>query len=116
MITEVEKKAWNAFVAMVKGFLGNTKAANHKDTVETFLDSFHAVGCSVSINVPFLKGHLNEYPANLGDMSDEHRIRFHQDIKVMEERYQGQWNTHDGRLLLEHSKRLCRYETLQTLS
>ena len=100
---------------MVKGFLGNTKAANHKDMVEAFLDSFHAVGCSVSINVPFLKGHLNEYPANLGDMGDEHRICFHQDIKVMEERYQGQWNTH-GQLLLEHSKRLCRYVTLQTLS
>ena len=74
---------------MVKGFLGNTKAANHKDMVETFLDSFHAVGCSVSINVPFLKGHLNEYPANLGDMSDEHAYVFikisrlwRRDIKV----------------------------------
>ena len=40
-MTDVEKRAWNAFVAVVKGFFGNTKAANYKDLVETLLDSFH---------------------------------------------------------------------------
>ena len=93
-MTDVEKRAWNAFVAVVKGFLGNTMAANYKDLVETLLDSFHVLGCNMSIKVHFLKSHLNEFPANLGDMSDEHGERLHQDIKAMEERYQGQWNTH----------------------
>ena len=93
-MTDVEKRAWNSFVAVVKGFLGNTKTANYKDLVETLLDSFHVLGCNMSIKVHFLKSHLNEFPANLGDMSDEHGKRLHQDIKVMEERYQGQWNTH----------------------
>lgn len=47
----------------------------------------------MSIKVNFLMSHLNEFPANLGDVSDEHGERFHQDIKVMEEIYQGRWNT-----------------------
>ena len=86
-MTEVEKRAENAFVAVVKGFFGNTKSANYKDLVETFLDSFHALGSSMSIKVHFLKSHLSEFPTYLGDVCDEHDEHFHQDIKVMEERY-----------------------------
>ena len=37
--------------------------------------------------------HLEEFPAKHGDVSDEHGVRFHQDVKTMEERYQGRWNT-----------------------
>ena len=48
----------------------------------------------MSIKVHFLKIHLNEFPANLGEVSDEHGERFHQGIKVMEKRYQGRQNTH----------------------
>ena len=29
---------------------------------------------------------------NLGDVSEEHGERLHQDIQVMEKRYQGRWN------------------------
>ena len=86
-MTEVEKRAGNAFVTVVKGFFGNTKSANYKDLVETFLDSFHALGSSMSIKVHFLKSHLSEFPTYLGDVCDEHDEHFHQDIKVMEERY-----------------------------
>ena len=32
--------------------------------------------------------HIENFPENLGDVSNE---RFHQDIKIMEERYQGRW-------------------------
>ena len=31
---------------------------------------------------------------NLGAVSDEQGERFHQDIKVMETRYQGRWDVH----------------------
>ena len=116
-MTDVEKRAWNAFVAVVKGFLGNTKAANYKDLVETLLDSFHVLGCNMSIKVHFLKSHLNEFPANLGDVSDEHGKRFHQDYQGYGgEISRSMEHTYDGRLLLEYSKRLCRHGTLQTLS
>ena len=48
----------------------------------------------MSIIVHFLFSYLEQFPANLGDVSDEQGERFHQDIKVMEDRYQGHWDTH----------------------
>ena len=93
-MTPLEKRAWKAFVSVVKKFLGNEKAENYKDVVETMLQSYHNLGCNMSITVHFLNSHLGKFPANLGDVSDEHGERFHQDIKVMEERYQGRLDTH----------------------
>ena len=31
------------------------------------------------------------FPDNLDDVSDEQQERFHQDMKIMKERYQGRW-------------------------
>ncbi len=42
----------------------------------------------------FPNSHLRKLPENLDDVSDEQGKRFHQDIKAMEERYQGRWDTH----------------------
>lgn len=39
-----------------------------------------------------LQSHLDFFPENLGHESDEHGERFHQQLKKMEERYQGLWN------------------------
>ena len=107
-MTEVQQRAWNAFVVVVKGFLRNTKTANYKDLVETLLDSFHVLGCSITIKVHFLKSHLNEFAANPGEVSDEHGQRFHQYQGYGGETSRSMEHTYDGRLLLEHSKRLCR--------
>ena len=41
----------------------------------------------MSIKVHCLHSHLDRFPENLGDFSEEQGERFHQDIKVMEERY-----------------------------
>ena len=46
----------------------------------------------MNIKVHYLHSHLSEFPENLGNVSEEQGERFHQDVKVMEERYQGQWN------------------------
>ena len=93
-MTEVEKAAWHSFVAVVKGFLGNTKASNYVDPVEVMLTNFQALGSRMSIKVHYLFSHLDRFPENLGNMSEEQGERFHQDIKLMEERYQGRWDTH----------------------
>ncbi|XP_076803204.1 uncharacterized protein LOC143447145 [Clavelina lepadiformis] len=93
-MTEVETAAWHSFVAVVKGFLGNTKASNYVDLVEVKLTNFQALGSRMSIKVHYLFSHLDCFPENLGNMSEEQGERFHQDIKLMEERYQGRWDTH----------------------
>jgi hypothetical protein len=48
--------------------------------------------CNMSLKIHFLHSHLDFCPANLGDVSDEHGERLHQDIARMEKRYEGKWN------------------------
>jgi hypothetical protein len=47
----------------------------------------------MSIKVHFLHSHLDFFRDNLGAVSEEHGARFHQDIQMMEKRYEGIWNT-----------------------
>ena len=44
--------------------------------------------------IHYLYSHLDRFPQNLGTVSDEQGKRFHQDLKTMEERYQGRWDKH----------------------
>ena len=40
----------------------------------------------------FLDSHIDYFPMNLGDYSEELEERFYEDIKEMEDRYQGRWD------------------------
>ena len=46
----------------------------------------------MNIKMHFLHSHLDNFSENCGDVSDEQGERFHRDINVMEERYQGRWD------------------------
>ena len=46
----------------------------------------------MSIKIHFFFNQLEQSPDNLSDYSDEQGERFHQDLKVMEERYKGRWD------------------------
>jgi hypothetical protein len=87
-----EKAAWDAFVDVVKNFLGTYRADNYAELVETLLQRFQKMGSRMSLKIHFLHSHLDFFPSNLGDVSDEHGERFHQDISLMEKRYQGKYN------------------------
>ena len=87
-----ELQAWKAFSDVVKNFLGNMKSQNFSKLVENLLQAFHNLQCNMSVKVHFLYSHLDYFPENLGAFSEEQGERFHQDIKVMEKRYQGRWN------------------------
>lgn len=89
---EAEKDAWISFKNVIKNFLGNHKSPDYKDIVGRMLEKFKALGCNMSLKVHFLHAHLDQFPENLGDVSEEQGERFHQDIKEMERRYQGRWN------------------------
>ena len=91
-MSKEEFYAWDAFVKVVKNFFGNKKASNYKELVANLLSSFEDIGAKMSIKVHFLHSHLDRFPKNLGALSDEQGERFHQDVKEMEERYQGRWD------------------------
>ncbi|XP_061443081.1 uncharacterized protein LOC133365351 isoform X1 [Rhineura floridana] len=93
-MNDVEASAWCSYVSVVKNFLGNHKADNYEELVQNMLANFKHLGTNMSIKVHYLHSHLDRFPDNLGDFSEEQGERFHQDIKVMEERYQGRWDRH----------------------
>lgn len=78
----------------MENFLGNKKAENYETLVATMLSAFHDLGCNMSVKLHFLYSHLDKFPENQGAVSDEQGERFHQDLKTMEERYQGRWDKH----------------------
>ena len=93
-MTAHEARAWNAFSLVVNNFFGHRKAENYEDLVKELLSSMQELQCSISIKLHFLKSHLDYFPENLAHVSEEQGERFHQDIRVMEERYQGRWDCH----------------------
>ena len=98
-MSEPEEWAWRAFVDVVHNFLGNKRADDYEEVVLRLLGSYQQLGCNMSIKIHFLFSHLDQFPDNLGDHSDEQGERFHQDLKVMEDRYKERW---DSSMLADH--------------
>ena len=48
----------------------------------------------MSIKLHYLHSHLDKFSDNRRDVSEEQGERFHQDIKVMKDWYQGRWDSH----------------------
>ena len=84
---------------LVKNFLGNNRAVNYKELIEKMLKCYHEIGANMSIRIHFLDSHLDIFPDNCGDWSDEQGERFHQNLKIMEDCYQGWW---EKRMMVEY--------------
>jgi hypothetical protein len=87
-----ERKAWISFKSIITNFLGNHRSPDYERVVDELLQNFQALGARMSIKMHYLSSHLDYFPENCGDVSEEQGERFHQDIRVMEERYQGRWD------------------------
>ena len=46
----------------------------------------------MSLKVHFLHSHLSFFPENAGDISDEHKERFHEDISSLKNKYKINWS------------------------
>ena len=91
-MTPPELSAWHSFKDIVLGVLGKTKQDNYREIVDTLIRNYQRMGCRMSIKMHYLYSHLDFFSDNMGDISDEHGERFHQDIEMMEKRYQGVWD------------------------
>ena len=91
-LSVVERRAWESFASMVKGFLGNLKVRNFKDIVEELVNAYEKMGCRMSLKLHILHSHIDEFKDNLGDYSEEQGEKFHQDVKSFEERHKRQYN------------------------
>ena len=57
--------------------------------MNNYMNNFRILGSRMSIKMHFLNSHLDYFPSNCGDYSEEQGERFHQDVSTMEEIYQG---------------------------
>ena len=93
-VNDKERTAWLSFVAVMANVLGNKKADNYETLVANLLSAFCDLGCNMSVKLQYLYSDLDRSPENLRAVSEEQGERFHQDLKTMEEHYQGRWDKH----------------------
>jgi len=56
------------------------------------VDSYEHLGYNRSLKMHFIFSHLDFFPLNCGNVSDEHGERFRHDTSVMEHKYKGKWS------------------------
>ena len=88
-LNPVELSAWLSLKSVIANFLGNHRSTQYQKVVDELMENFRQLGARMSLKRHFLRSHLDYFPENCGDFSEEQGERFHQDISVMEERYQG---------------------------
>ena len=86
------KLAFETFKKVCDNFLGNHRSKDYVKVVNNLRSHYHDIRCNMSLKVHVLHSHLDFFAENLGDVSDEHGERFHQDISVMEQRFKGKWS------------------------
>ena len=91
-MSDWERNAWQAFRMIVEGFLGNHRRDDYAMVVSNLIESYEKLGCRMSLKLHFLHSHLDFFRDYLGNVSEKHCEGFHQDIQVMEKRYQGRCN------------------------
>ena len=77
-LSDIEKEAWNAFKSVRTNFLGNQEAGNYEEIVSEMLKCFQVMKCNMSLQLHFLDSHLDFFPQDLGEVSDEHSERLQQ--------------------------------------
>lgn len=107
-MTDIEKNAWQSFRSVINNFLGNHKSDDYVNIVQTLLANLRLMNINMSYKIHFLHAHLDRFAFNLGACSEEQGERFHQDIKSMEQRYQGRW---DVTMMADYCWMLFRDET-----
>lgn len=69
-MVDSELSAWQSFVHVVQNFLGNHKAKNYEELVESLLMHFQALGNNMRVKVHYLYSHLDNFHDKCGDYID----------------------------------------------
>ena len=69
-MTVAERAAWCSYDSVIQEFLNNTTASNYRNLVDVMLQNFQALGARMSIKFHYLFSHLDCFPENLGDVSE----------------------------------------------
>lgn len=64
--SRIKRTAWNCFIAVVKGFLGNHRAENHQQLVQDLVKAFGATRCEMPFKFYMLGSLLEKFKDNMG--------------------------------------------------
>jgi hypothetical protein len=68
------------------------------------LDAFELMKVNMSPKIHFLKSHIDFFPSEMEQVTDEHGERFHQTLSTLEQRYQGRA---DPRMMADYCWMIC---------
>ena len=91
-LSEADLFAWYSLKSVIKNFLGNHWSVEYEKETEELLKSVNQPGARMTVKLNFLRSHLDYFSKNCGDLNQEQDERFHQNIYIMEERYQEWWD------------------------
>lgn len=89
LLSPFEREAFQSIKDVVNNFLGNHRAENYQEIIQTMMTNFHRLKINMSPKIHYIHQHLDFFRDHLGKISDEHGERFHQEIKAIEHRFQG---------------------------
>ena len=92
MFYKAELLTWLSLKLVKTNFLRNYRSAEYEKEIKKLLKSFRQLGVWMPVKVHFLWSHKDYFPKYYGYLSEEQGECFHQDIHIMEERYQGRWD------------------------
>ena len=91
-LNPAELSVWLSLKSVIVNFLGNHRSSQYWKVVDELMENFRQIGAHMSVRMHFLRSHLDYFPENCGDFSEEQGECFHQDISGMEKGYQGLWD------------------------
>ena len=79
--------AWLSINSVIANFLDNHRSSPYQKVVDELMENLRQIGPRMSVKMHFLRSHLDYFPENWGEFSEEQGEHFHQDISDMEKRY-----------------------------
>ena len=86
-LNPAELSAWLPLKSVIANFLCNHRGSQYRKVVDELMENFRQIGARMSVKMHFLRSHLDYFPENWGEFSEEQGEHFHQDISDMEKRY-----------------------------
>lgn len=71
-------------------FFGNLSVGSYAEVVNKMLKAHQITSARMPLKMHFLHSHLDCFPPNLGDVSDKHGARFHQDGKLISQKIESE--------------------------
>ena len=91
-LNKAELFIWYSMKSVVTNFLENHGSAGYKKEIEELLKNFYKLEAWMSVKLYFLWPHFDYFHKNCRDLRDNQGEHFYQDICIMEECKQSQWD------------------------